>query len=312
MNFLDVQKDIVSKTPKNIYIFYGEEYTVLNMYIDKLKTLFDNVYSCDSHIIVKNKLFGKSLLQTGKDLYIIRDDKDFQNAESLWDMFDEKTKKRDIYIIFKYSSVDQRSKFAKRFSDVSVEFEKLQPDILKKHIKKSVDISDKACDYLISICHSDYGRILLEIDKIKNSAEFYKLSHDNAFKMCYNDKAFYEEPEDVVYDLIDSILTRNSKLVYDLLKESVRRGDNPIMILSLLHTNVKAVLQVKSFGNKKNVSDATGLTPFQCKNALKYVNRYTLDELCTFIKFIKYVDNSIKNGTINSDMAIDYLLMNVL
>ena len=313
MNLVELQKDIVSKSPKNIYIFYGEEYTVLEMYISKLKSLFSNSYSCDSYKTVQGKLFGKSLFQTGKELYIIRDDKDFIECESYWEEFAEKLAKMDIFVIFKYSSLDQRTKFAKHFIDAEVEFTKLQPDILKKHIKKEIDVSDKCCDYLIDICKSDYGRILLEIDKVKNASKFYRLSDEDSFKMCYNAQVFYEEPEDVVYDLVDSILTRNVKLVYDLLEESKRRGDNPIMLLSLLHTNVKAVLQVQSIGNNlKGASETTGLTPFQVKNASKYVNRYDNKELVRFIKYIKYCEKSAKNGTLQQEMLLDYLLLNVL
>ena len=313
MNLIELQKDIVSKSPKNIYIFYGEEYTVLEMYISKIKSLFSNSYSCDSYKTVQGKLFGKSLFQTGKELYIIRDDKDFIECESYWEEFTEKLAKMDIFVIFKYSSLDQRTKFAKHFLDVEVEFTKLQPDILKKHIKKEIDVDDKCCDYLIDICKSDYGRILLEIDKVKNAAKFYRLSDKDSFKMCYNAQVFYEEPEDVVYDLVDSILTRNVKSVYDLLEESKRRGDNPIMLLSLLHTNVKAVLQVQSIGNNlKGASETTGLTPFHVKNASKYVNRYDNKELVRFIKYIKYCEKSAKNGTLQQEMLLDYLLLNVL
>ena len=311
MNILDLQKDIVSKNLKNIYIFYGPENALIELYIKRIRSIFNSFISCDNCQALIGNLSGNSLFKTDKELYVIRGDKDFQTSEVYWDLMN-KASKKEIFAIFKYVSVDQRSKFFKKFSDFCVEFDYMSPDILKKHIKKDIAISDSDCDYLIKICKKDYGRILNEVDKVQNAAKAYKLSDSDAFKMCYNSGVFYEEPEDVAYDLVSSILSRNIKSIYSLLNESERRGDNPIMILSLIHSNIKAVLQVQTLADNKNISDATGLTPFQVKNAKKYVGRYTDKELCRFIQYINYVDKSIKNGVISSDMSLDYLLLNVL
>jgi DNA polymerase III delta subunit len=174
-----------------------------------------------------------------------------------------------------------------------------------------MDLSDDSCNYLIDICNSDYSRILLELDKISNAKQFYDLDDKNCFKMCLSSKLFYEPPEDVVFSLIDAILTRNTKLAYELLEESKRRNDSTIMILSILHNNAKQLLQVQEMCACKDKSEFTGLTPFQLKSASKYINRYNTKELIRFIRMIRYCDKSIKDGTMTDDIVIDYIFINI-
>lgn len=293
-------------------MLYGDEFEVLNVYINKISEKFDKVFKCDDFSSVSQRLGGNSLFKRGNELYIVRDDYSLITNESDWKNLVDKLKKDSVFLILKYGSLDQRTKFYKEFSEYAVQFDFMQRDVLVKHIKNKLDIPDNFCDYLISICGSNYYRILLEIDKIKNAAEFYKLSDADCFKMCYNAGVFYEPPEDVVYTLIESILRHDVKNAYALLEESKRRSDNPIMILSLLHTNTKQALQVKEIGETKDKSSATGLTPFQIKNSIKYTTCNTSKDLIRIIKTVKYCDKCIKDGTLQSDNVLDYLLVNVL
>lgn len=314
MNILELKKSIDSGNFKNLYIFTGEEYTILEAYIKMICNKMNVASkSCESASIVYNNLNSKSLFEFGKQLYIIRDDKEFITSESMWNDLEKKLKAKNITVIFKYSFIDNRSKFAKKFVESIIVFEKLSETVLSKYIKKDINIKQEYVNYLISICNKDYGRILLEIDKIKNAKSFYNLSDDDTFKLCVNSHAFYIEPEGEVYDLVDSIMTRNYREIYSLLEESKRRNDNQLLVISLLHNNVKAVLQIQTCGTEdKELSKNTGLTPFQIKNAMKYVNRYTCEELVRFMRYLKYCEKGVKNGLFSQDFIIDYLLVNIL
>lgn len=314
MNIVDLKKSIDSGNFQNLYIFTGEEYTILETYIKMVcNKIGVEPKSSESVSNIYNTLNTKSLFNTGKTVYVVRDDKDFTSFESGWDGIEQKLKSKNITLILKYSNIDNRSKFAKRFIDIITVFDRLSETVLSKYIKKDLELKQDYVDYLISICNKDYGRILLEIDKIKNASAFYRLSNDDAFKMCLSSHAFYIEPEGEVYDLVDSIMTRNYRDIYPLLEESKRRGDNQLLVVSLLHNNVRAVLQLQTCGTKdKEISKNTGLTPFQIKTAMKYVNRYTCEELVRFMKYLHYCEKGVKNGLFTQDFILDYLLVNVL
>lgn len=115
-----------------------------------------------------------------------------------------------------------------------------------------------------------------------------------------------------VFDLLDSILRRNVSEVYRLYTESQRRGDSALAIISLLGSNVKAILQVQTLGNSNNLSEYTGLTGFQIKLAKEKLNYYSDMELIRILKVLQYCEKAIKNGIMESDMVVDYLLVNIL
>lgn len=313
MTIAELKQAITNKSLGNLYVLYGEEYTILEIYIKKILDALEEKYcSANSVFDIYKNLSAKSLINTGK-VYVIRDDKDFLTNEPLWKNIEQKLKQRGITLILKYSTVDGRSKFYKQFEHCCISFDKLSDSVIDKYIKKDLDVPQDYVEYLRCVCKNDYGRVLLEINKVKNCANYYNLSEKDAFKMCANSHTFYMEPEGEIFELVDAIMTRNVKLVFECLSNSKRREDNSMALLSMLHNNVKAVLQLQIIGSDtKNISDATGLTGFQIKNAYKYVNRYSCDELIKFLKYIHYCEKSIKNGGIMQEIIIDYLLINIL
>lgn len=314
MNIVELKKSLDSGELSNLYIFTGEEYTILNIYIDRICGLFDSVKRSDSVLSIYKNISSRSLIQTGKQVYVVRDDKDFLTSETIWIDLMKRLKARNATLVLKYSSIDSRSKFNKHFNDCITVFDRLSDNVLLKYIYKDITLSKENAITLINACNHDYGRILLEVDKIQNIIEYYNLSANDAFKMCLNAHVIYIEPEGQVFDLVDSILTRNYRSVYKMLAESRRRGDNELYVLSLLHNNVKNILQIQTFGNSDNkkLMQATGLTQFQINTCSKYLNRYTCEELVRFMKYIRYCDKSVKDGTMQPDFAVDYLLVNVL
>ena len=266
----------------------------------------------ESIISFYKTLDKKDILSKGPQVVLIRDDKDFLTTEYIWKDLISKLQKKNITLIAKYSSIDQRGKFYKNFESYITEFAPLSTEVLTKYIKKEVDIENSYCSYLCDITQNDYGRILLEIDKIKNLSMSKNISHNDSFKMCYNANMFYCDAEGEVYDLINAVMFKDIKNIYYLLQESKDRNDNPIMILSLLHNNVKALLQIQLAGDIKDLSEKTGLTGFQIKNAKQFLGKYSNKELSRFMKYLKYCEKSIKTGVLNSDLVIDYLLVNIL
>ena len=313
MNIMELQKSISEKDIKNLYIFTGEEYAILEIYINKVCNACSlPSRSCDSVYQVYKTLSTRSILDNGKRIFVIREDKDFLTNESMWKDIRQKLKNKETIIIAKYSSIDARSKFSKEFANEITTFDRLSENVLSKYISKEVDLDDARKKKLIEICKGDYGRILLELDKIKNYSQATGITHRQSFDAFIEAHGFYVEPDGEVFDLVDSIMTRDIRNIYHLLEESKRRDDNPLLVLSLLHTNAKNLLQVQIIGNGGDVTKQTGLSGFQIKNAYKYTNKYSCEDLVRMIRYIKYCEKCVKNGMIPQEMVLDYLLVNVL
>ena len=63
------------------------------------------------------------------------------------------------------------------------------------------------------------------------------------FEQLVGDGTIYEPPYDTIFDVVDAILDRNVHNAFNLLQQSYEVGAATMVMLSVLYTNVKAVLQ---------------------------------------------------------------------
>jgi len=175
MDVATLKAKIKSKQLPSYLIFSGPEWKVQEIYIKQIsKVTGKEIKRIDSITDIYGQLRNKSFLQKSV-IYIVRDDKELMINEKLQQSIESVL--ADNMLIHLLTTVDKRTKFYKQYKDTIVEFEQLTDAILKKYIKKEINLSDKNCDMLINICEHDFGKILLEIDKIKNYVKYVE-THD--------------------------------------------------------------------------------------------------------------------------------------
>lgn len=306
MDITTVKQHIKTGEFDKFYIFTGDEVKIMDMYIDMIaKKSGLSIERSDSLSAVYKKIKAKTLIQTNY-LYIVRDDKDFSSEERLWTKFDKSPS--DNIVIFYYTSIDKRTKFWKHFGEQIVVFDHLNTDVLIKYIQKDIKLSDAACRELIKACEGDYGRILLEIDKIKN---FPGERPDTTLRYLLDEGVIYQPPTDAIFDLVSAILSRNPKKIWSLYEECKLIGEANVVILSVLHTNVKQLLQVQScIKEDRNIVETTGLNGFQIKLVKPNVGKYKNGELVRMMRYIRKAERGIKTGEMSDAISLDYVLVN--
>lgn len=311
MEVTDVQKQIKQKKLNSIYIFTGEEIEVQRIYINKIMEVSNlPLIKADSVSSIYSKLTQKSFI-IENNIYLIYNDIEFAtNADAY-----EKTANSagNNIIILVYSDIDKRCSLYKKHGKDIVDFKSLSDDLLIKYIQKNIDLSENNCKSLIKICENNYSRILLEIDKIKaykqslpcnmdtNSVfldlllngTINRVMHDDVFELCNNISGGY----------ID-----NSMKLYNQYKTI---NDNPMVLISVLYTNIKQMLQVQSC-NSEDISKSTGLTGWQISQIQKRIGAYSNNELINAMRLLQTVESGIKSGLFESDWAMDYVLVNIL
>lgn len=166
MDVSTLKAKIKSKQIPNYLIFTGPEWKVQQIYVEQIaKAASAEIVRIDSIKNVFSNLRSKAFLSVSK-LFLVRDDTELLQADSnvTQSILDALQSNLLIHVL---TTVDKRKKYYKDNKERIVEFEPLPDTILKKYIKKEINLSDKNCGILIEICEHDYGRILLEIDKIK-------------------------------------------------------------------------------------------------------------------------------------------------
>ena len=187
-------------------------------------------------------------------IYVVRDDRELMQNEKLQSQLDNVLKNNILVLLL--TAVDKRLKFYKQYKDTIIEFEPLKPVILRKYIQKEIDLSDKNCDKLMEVCEYDYGRCLLEVDKIKC---FDHEATNSAFEHLLKCGVIYQPPRDAIFDFVDAVLDAKVNLSYNLYEQCLAVGEAVMVMISVLYNNARAVLQVQSC-NSSDISKVTGLT----------------------------------------------------
>lgn len=320
MDVAELKTKIKSKQLPSYIIFSGDEWKVQEIYINQIaKITGKEIRRVDSVSSIYFQLRGKSFIQKSY-IYIVRDDRDLMTSEKLQQQISNGLLNDNI-LIHLLTSVDKRTKFYKQYKDVIVDFEHLDESTLRKYIKKEINLSDKNCQILIDICEYNYGRILLEIDKIKSlvSSDAVLFGHgdkrsteeDIAFQMLLNDGTIYVPPYDAIFDFVDKVLDRQVTAAFDLLQQSYDVGEATLVMLSVLYNSAKSVLQVQSYSGG-DLSKATGLTGWQIKKAKPHVGKYGDEELIQILRLVQKLESGIKSGRIDEEFVMPYLLIHIM
>lgn len=304
MEIADLKKQIKSEGLDKVYIFHGEEHAVMKVYLNMMAARKYQLTYVDSLMDLMSGIRTKALIQN-PHLYIIMDDKEFLTNEKMWEKF--KGLKDDI-VVFYYTTTDKRLKFWKHFKDRAVEFKKMDDRILMKYIKQNAPLSDENCQKLIEIADGDYGRILLEIDKVRAYSKAEAITPDGSFETLMKEQVIYVQPQDAIFDFVAAVLERRPAKAYNLLQQSKAIGEANLTLISVLYNNIKILLQVQSAKDYKTL----GLNGFVLKNTLPYRNNYTNDELVKALKLLRNIEKGIKTGSIPDDLSIEYFLVQVI
>lgn len=319
MDVATLKAKIKSKQLPSYLIFSGTEWKVQQIYINQIaKVTGKEIKRIDDVTSIYGKLKNRSFVQNGV-IYIVRDDKELMNSEKLQQQISNGLL-GDNMLIHLLTTVDKRTKFYKQYKDTIVEFEPLNDVVLKKYILKEIKLSESNLQRLIDICEHDFGRILLEIDKIKRyvSTDRPLFGHgkqsteeDCCFEMLLKDGTIYEPPYDAIFDLVDAILDRKVNKAFDLLQQSYDVGEATMVMLSVLYNNAKAVLQVQTYHGDK-ITEGTGLTGWQIKNAKPHVGKYSENELIYIVQLCQRLESGIKTGRMEDEFAMQYLLTHIM
>lgn len=317
MELVDLMKRIAEKNIPHFLILYGEEQTILDIYVQNIfKTVGAKKFNFES-VSSAVKHSGKKSLDKSTKLYTVIDDNAFIKAEDNWKQVKDSMNKN--YLILRYNSLDKRSAFFKRNKENIVEFSHLTEDVLLQYISRDLpELDENNAKKLVGYCNSDYGRILLEIDKINQWQEHYTDNEgtpktDSVFKLLDKQGLFHKEIGDITFELTDAVLGGYTELAIKKLDEANRKGEPAIMIASILYNGFRNLLAYQGLGsNKKGAVERTGLSKGDIWRCSKNYGGYSLDEVRRNMLICQSIESGIKTGSVDEDIALEYLVLSCL
>ena len=295
MTLKELNSSIVNKEQKNLYIFIGTEVFVMDTYINKICEVFEY-----------NKVLG-SYKPTfdAATMFVDRNNESILKNQKCWSTL--KNKKT----ILCYDSIDKRSSFYKAFEDDIVFFNKLPLDTLVSYITQKSDISREYAGKLVESCNYDYSTILFELDKIQSYSKIKKLAQNLAIIEFFEDGQLVINEDSESLKFASFLVSADVRNVYSMLYSF--KSDESILVLSTCYTLFKNLYLIQSYNGPANkTSEATGLNYYQVKNLASFKNIYTTSELENAMKLILDVIASIKRGTMETDLALKYVVSKIL
>lgn len=314
MDVATLKNHIKLKTLPTFLIFSGDEWKVQQIYINQIaKVTGKKCVRIDSIGEIFQKLSNRSFVKESV-IYIVRDDKELMQNEKLQQRIEKVL--GDNILILLLTNVDKRTKFFKSYKASICDFERLSDKMLEKYALKQISLSKRNLERLIEICEHDYGRMLLEIDKMQTymfaaDIEGYDMDADEAFTDLVKAGTIHVPAKDAIFDFVDEVLNRHCNNSFQLLQECYDVGEATMVMLSVLYNNAKAVLQVQTC-KTSDISKTTGLTGWQIKNAKPHLHKYTDTELVDMLKLIQECESGIKTGRIEEQFVMQYILARIL
>ena len=315
MKLPDLQKQIVSKNIDRVLLLFGEEVAIMDIYLDKIyKATGGDVMRFDTVQEAYAKLVQRRITTGNSRVFVVRDDKDFVKADKEWAKVFTAAENGADYLIIIYANMDRRSKFFKQNQEKLCEFEKLSSSILAGYIDKLLPgMSQDEKEHFAEVCECNYSRILLEANKVQHHARANRCDFSSAFKALMKQGVIYKPVGDITFLFTDAILTRNHKATADYLLQAKAVGESEILTLSVLYNGFKQILMVQGLGkDQSEPCKRTGLTPWQVKMAKEKQGHYSIAELVNALKVIRFVEKGIKTGAIDADVAVEYVIVNIM
>ena len=315
MELSELMKKIAGNDIPHYLVLYGQEQTVLDMYIKQIVSVSQSQAVYIDTVASVIKQCGKKSLNKSVKCYIVSDDMSYLKAETVWDKIKKDFKKSKDYLILRYHTLDKRDKFSHNNKENLTEFAQLSDEVLQQYIYRDLpDLSEKNALSLIDYCNYDYGRILMEIDKVK---QYMSVRTDLTVDSCFNqlDKQglFHKEIGDITFELTNAVLGGYTDQAIVKLDEAKRKNEPAMMIASILYSGFRNLLAYQGLGkNKQGAMERTGLTKGELYGCSKNIGGYSLSEVKRNMLFCQQVESGIKTGLIDEDIALDYLVLHCL
>ena len=318
MELLDLMKRIGTSNVPHFLMFFGEEQKIIDIYIQNIVQSADGKKAVVDNVSQAIKDNGKKSLDKSIKVYVATEDTAFLTKDESWENVIKSMHKN--YLILRYHSLDKRSAFVRKNQQNIVEFSHLSNDVLQQYIQRDLpDLSDENVSKLISYCNNDYGRILLEVDKIWQTQSSrlsnfnINLDSNDCFEELDKQGLFHKEIGDITFELTDAVLGGYPEKAIQKLDEAKRKGEPAMMISSILYNGFRNLLAYQGLGkNKQGAMERTGMTKGELWGCTKNVGGYSIEEVKRNMLFCQKVESGIKMGTIDEDIALEYLVLSCL
>ena len=312
-NFLKLKKQLKNGETGNLYLFFGEEIFVKNLYLDQLEKLVpDDGFGDFNRIILDGKelnfdkiddALNSFPMMAEKKLVIVKNSGIFKTAsedvKAFW-----QARLADVpdyvLLIFDEQEIDKRGvlyKAAAKYG-MCVEFSYMKDYevsawVVREAQKAGKKIGKNEAEYLVSMCDPGISNVKNELDKLINYSgeEIYKSDID---------KVVSKPLSIVIFEVTDALMQGNSDRAMSIILKMKENKESAFNILYLLSSAFDKMLYAKLLLENGATYDMIAgklkLAPFITKKYIDGARGFSADFLKDRICRTAECDLAIKQG----------------
>ncbi len=209
--------------------------------------------------------------------------------------------------------LDERKKIGKELKK-KMNTISLTPDARSyiKSLLKGYEIDNYSLTLLLEYTKEDYDKLFMESEKLKNYCyETKKITKDAIMELVKREE---DDQDKLAFSLSRSILEKNKKEAFKAYKRLESYQVEPYSILGLLESQYRLLYQIKELEKqglrKDEIAKYLEIHPFRVQKTMEVTRFYSKKEIASFLFSLAQVDYRIKSGKIDSNMAIELLILN--
>jgi len=308
----------------------------------------NSLFGSDKLLVVRNVLFSSVKTKASSGVHSLECNKtEFEQTKSAYRLKPElqheklilkylKNPQENIKVFFVESNLDKRKKIYKEIfklekSNEAEVKEFLTPinfqfdNWIKTMVEKSGGKIERDAVGALAI---SLGRGLAQKDKNKKTVQSYNLWEakneiEKLVNYCDGREITKDDVELLVkskvdmniFNLIDSISSKNKKKAVSLLNEQIDGGANEIYMLTMFVYQFRNLLKVKSLLNKgmsySEIASKTKMHPFVVQKSIEQCGKFEMNNLKKIYQKLFDADIAIKTGKMNPRLVLDLLVVSV-
>ena len=309
------------------YILYGENAVMLDNFIEELmkskdisdKIVYDYNESNIKDVIEEcsyNDLFGsKKMVVLDNSVFLTSkgslEDKAFDSYIS--------SPNENTVLVFKVicEKLDERKKLVKDLKSKSIvkEFKDLDKTNINGYINSyftnlGYKIEYNAVSEIISRIGEMRRALYSELEKL----ELYKIK-DKHITIEDVKKVVTKYEEDNIFKLVDAVIQRDKKLIFNTYKKLVSDKEEPAVIISLLANNIMLILEcsilTKEGMSSKDIASKLKEHPYRVSLAINNSYKVKKEDLIDNLNKLAELDYQIKTGEVDRFKGLEAYFINL-
>lgn len=310
----------------NVYLIYGNDYSLIKREVDKISLNANDVVKYDLSVDKVDNLLDDascmSLLDEKK--VIIGENALFltslntnvnHNLEYLSNYVNDENHDNIIVLTVVTDKLDERKKIVKLLKQKAkvihkylIEDKNLNGFVMDEFKNAGYKMDLKTANYFVSYVGKNVDILVSEIEKMivyKDNNKIVTINDINEI----SSRGF----KDNVFDLTDAITKRDFKKMYECYNDLMVLGEEPVKIIALLGNQFLLIYQVKLLNEKgksnTEISQILNVHPYRVKLALE--TDFLTYELKDILKKLHDLDFGIKSGSLDKNHALEDFLLHL-